>query len=417
MNGAAAPATVAADHRAEQADDVLAETALVDGGLDERSQVVWDAVRAVVRDVIAPAARRVDAGSSFPSEGVEALARAGLGGLLVPAALGGTGDSRLAWVVAVEEVAAGCGSTSLVFANQMHAAHPIVAFGTAAQQSRHVPGLVDCSRYGSVAITEPDAGSDAASLRTAAGRVDGGYRLSGTKTFITSGDRADVVVVFATVDAGRGAAGVTAFLVERETPGFAVGRTLRKLGMHGSSTAELHFDDCFVPRSARLGQEGQGFRMLVETMATSRLSAAAQGVGLARAAWVRTAAHLAARLDPHHRAGQAEQFALAGARARIAAARCLLHRAAAAVDEAARRGDAAPLAEVALAKQHCTDLAVELIPELMALLGGDGDRVDLDVERHLRDARVLPIFDGTNQIQRMLVARDNHRRLTEGRPS
>lgn len=380
--------------------------------LDVRVRAVQATVRRVVRDVIGPAAREVDAESRFPTVGVEALARAGVGGLLVPPALGGSGDSRLAWVVAVEEVAAGCGSTSLVFANQMHAAHPLVAFGTPAQQARHVPGLVDCSRYGSVAITEPDAGSDAASLRTVARRFDGGYQLSGTKTFITSGDRADVVVVFATVDHTRGAAGVTAFLVERGAPGFSVGRTLRKLGMHGSSTAELHFDDCPVPASCRLGEEGEGFRMLVETMATSRLSAAAQGVGLARAAWSATAAHLAARLDPRHRDGQEEQFALAGGRARIAAARSLLHRAAVAVDDAVARGEPAPLTEVAMAKQHCTDLAVEVIPELMALLGGDGDRVDLEVERHLRDARVLPIFDGTNQIQRMLVARDNHRRLT-----
>lgn len=397
-------------------DDVVAETGLVDGALDSRTRTVQEAVRAVVRDVIAPGARRVDAESVFPSDSVQALARSGLGGLLVPPTLGGTGDSRLAWVVAVEEVAAGCGSTSLVFANQMHAAHPLVAFGTPAQQARHVPGLVDCSRYGSVAITEPDAGSDAAALRTAARPAEGGYRLSGTKTFITSGDRADVVVVFATVDPNRGAEGVTAFLVERATPGFSVGRTLRKLGMHGSSTAELHFEDCPVPASARLGGEGEGFRMLVETLATSRLSAAAQGVGLARAAWARTVAHLAARLDPHHRAGQAEQFALAGARARIAAARSLLHRAAAAVDETAGRAGAAPLTEVAMAKQHCTDLAVELISELLELLGGDGDRVDFDVERHLRDARVLPIFDGTNQIQQLLVARHIHRRLT-GVPS
>jgi alkylation response protein AidB-like acyl-CoA dehydrogenase len=391
-----------------RADDVPAES---DGVVDERSRAVRSGVRAVVRAVVAPVARRVDAESWFPSAGVNALARAGFGGLLVPPGLGGTGDSRLTWVVAVEEVAAGCGSTSLVFANQMHAAHPLVAFGTPAQQARHVPGLVDCSRYGSVAITEPDAGSDAASLRTVARRVDGGYRLSGTKTFITSGDRADVVVVFATVDPVLGAAGVTAFLVERSTPGFTVGRTLRKLGMHGSSTAELHFDDSPVPVSARLGGEGEGFRILVETMATSRLSAAAQGIGLARAAWAGAAVRLAPRLGPHERAGQVEQFALAGARARISAARSLLHRAAAAVDEAVGRTGSAPLTEVAMAKQHCTDLAVELIPELMGLLGGDGDRADFDVERQLRDARVLPIFDGTNQIQRMLVARDNHRRL------
>ena len=406
-----------------RADDMVAEAELVDGGLDERSRAVRAVVRAVVRREIVPAARRVDAESCFPCAGVEALAQAGVGGLLVPPAMGGSGDSRVAWVVAVEEVAAACGSTSLVYANQMHVAHPLVAFGAPAQQLRYVPGLVDCSSYGSVAITEPDAGSDAASLRTTARPAEGGYRLSGTKTFITSGDRADVVIVFATVDPTRGAAGVTAFLIGRETPGFGVGRTLHKLGMHGSSTAELHFDDCPVSAEARLGAEGGGFRMLVETMLTSRLSAAAQGVGLARAAWASTARHLAAQLDPRQRSGQAEQFTLAGARARIAAARTLLHRAAAAVDAATgpvglsgSGAEAAPLLEVAMAKQHCTDLAVELIPELMALLGGDGDSMDLDVERYLRDARVLPIFDGTNQIQRLLVARSTHRRLVEVAP-
>lgn len=156
--------------------------------------------------------------------------------------------------------------------------------------------------------------------------------------------------------------------------------------------------------------------MLMETMSTSRLTAAAQGIGLARAAWSRTVEHCGPRLDPRDVAGQAEQFFLAGARARIAAARSLLHQAAIAVDEAAARGEPAPLAEVAMAKQHCTDLAVDLIPELMALLGDDGDREDLEIERHLRDARVLPIFDGTNQIQRLLVARDTHRRLAPVTP-
>ncbi|MEO3825767.1 acyl-CoA dehydrogenase family protein [Actinomadura sp. B10D3] len=394
------PAAYLAFHRAldESAADAL---------LDARELSVRAAVREVVARDVAPRAAAADRDHAFVHESYQALAEAGLAGLLFPKELSGTGDGNVAYAAAVEEIAAGCAATSLVYMTQMHAAYPIMMAGTEDLAERYIPGLLSGRAYGALAITEPDAGSDVASLRTAAVPHDGGYRLSGGKTFITTGDRADVIICFATVDRSRGRDGITAFVLDGRWPGLSRGGPLDKLGMHGSTTAELFFDQVEVPADHLLGEPGGGWRIVMNSVTKSRISAAAQGVGLARAAYARTLRALTALHGPRPPAEAAS--ALAALRGRILQGRLLLYSVARQVDAAA----APPAGQIGIMKQSCTDLGWQAAREAMRILGPYGDLAELGVERCLRDAKVTQIYDGTNEIQRLLIARDTARAVEE----
>lgn len=387
----------------------VVDEAVTDAGLGPEERSVRERVRGIVEQHVAPAAAEVDRTGAFPEAGYQALASAGLAGLLVDPQYGGSGHSTLAYAAAMEEIAAACGSTSLVYMTQMHAAFPIEAFGTPEHKRRHLPRLCSGEIYGSIAITEADGGSDVAGLRTTARPAGDGWHLSGTKTFITTGDRAGVVIVFATVDRAAGRDGITAFLVEPPLGGVTAGPPLSKLGMRGSSTAELAFD-VDVPADAVLGPIGGGFAVAMRSVVKTRISAAAQGVGLARGALAAgiAAAREAGLLDPKTIAGQAVQAELAQLRTEVAAARTLLHRTAALVDATGAGPDGGGprlTAEVAQAKLLCTDLGVSAADRVVELLGPIGDLAG-PAERCLRDAKVTQIYDGTNQIQRVLIARD-----------
>jgi alkylation response protein AidB-like acyl-CoA dehydrogenase len=396
-------------------DEAVADSDL---GVEERS--VRDRVREIVEREVAPRAAGTDRTGTFPQAGYQALASAGLAGLLVAPEYGGSGHSTVGYAAAMEEIAAACGSTSLVYMTQMHAAFPIEAFGTAEQKRRHLPRLCSGEIYGSIAITEPDGGSDVAAIRTVARPIAGGWHLSGNKTFITTGDRAGVVIVFATVDPAAGRDGITAFLVEPPLAGVAAGPPLSKLGMRGSSTVELFFD-VELPVEAVLGPLGGGFEVAMRSVVKTRISAAAQGVGLAKGALAAgiAAVREAGFLDPATLSGQAVQAELAQLRTEVAAGRTLLRRTAALVDAAVEGGGepARLTAEVAQAKLFCTDLGVSVADRVVDLLGPAGDLAAGEApgsaaERCLRDAKVTQIYDGTNQIQRVLIARDTHARLT-----
>ena len=383
----------------------LLDEAVADGLLRAAELDVRDRVRALADEMIAPHAAETDRTGVFAHDSYQALARAGFGGLLFPPRLGGTGASTLAYAVAMEEIAAACAATSLIFMTQMHAAYPILVAGTDAQAQQYVPGLCSGDLYGSLAITEPDAGSDVAALRTTARRRDGGYVIDGTKTFITTGDRADVIVCFATVDRSAGRRGVTAFLIDGAAPGLSRGRVLAKMGMHGSTTAELFFDGLVVGDSARLGAEGSGWDLLMASVVKSRISAAAQGVGIARGALARTVTRLAADGPVH----QQDTFRLAELRASLLQGRLLLYATARAADSTA----GVTTADVAMMKLACTDLAVNTALACGELLGHRGDEVSVGVERCVRDAKVTQIYDGTNEVQRLLIARDTARRTED----
>ena len=377
-----------------------------------RDRAVRDAVREVVRDSVAPQAAEVDRDSVFPEVGYRALADAGLAGLLVPERYGGTGDSLVAYVAAVEEITRGCGSTSAVYMTQMHCANPILLAGTDEQKDRCLPAICSGQAYGSLVVTEPDAGSDVAAMTMTARRDGESYVLDGSKTFITTGDRAGVMVVFASVDRSAGRDGISAFLIEGNPDGLRRSRPMRKMGIRGSSTAELSFQGCRVPVSAILGEERHGFELSMLSVVKSRMSAAAQGVGYAAAAYAGAVKWAKGRglLAASSREAQGLQFRLAAMRSRIIAARVLLYATAAAVDHS----DDGATAAVSQAKAFCTDLGVEVATEAVDLLGPDGDLVRFGVERALRDAKVGQIYDGTNEIQQMIVARDIRMRAVQG---
>lgn len=258
-------------------------------------------------------------------------------------------------------------------------------------------------------ITEPGAGSDVASMRSTLTGAEDGYRLNGSKTFITTGDRADVIICFATVDREKGRKGITAFALDGASPGLERGKPFDKMGMHGSSTAELFFDQVPVPAAHLLGPEGDGWRVVMNSVIKSRISAAAQGVGLARAAYGRTLAALT-RLHGDKIPDEAA-FALATLRGELLQGRLLLYGVAREVDRAATPN----AGQIGIMKQSCTDLGFSAAREAMRILGPYGDLAELGVERCLRDAKVTQIYDGTNEVQRLLIARDSTRRLEGNR--
>nr|WP_246298600.1 acyl-CoA dehydrogenase family protein [Nocardioides panaciterrulae] len=378
-----------------------------DAGLTDREREVRETARRVVAHEVAPRAARLDADHTFAGDSVQALARAGLMGLVFPEHLGGSGDTNVAYAVAMEEVTAGCAATSLVFMTQMHAAYPILLAGSEELARRYIPGLLDGSVYGSLGITEPNAGSDVSSLQTTARPTGEGYVLNGSKTFITTGDRAGVIVCFATVDRSLGRRGVTAFVVDGGWPGVGHGQPFDKMGMHGSSTAELFFDDVQVPADHLLGEERGGWSVVMSSVVKSRISAAAQGVGLARAAYARTLATLT-RLHGT-RLPDEQTFALAELRGRILQGRLLLHAVARQVDGSTD----IPSGQIGMMKQACTDLGFAAAVEATRILGPHGDLAVLGVERCLRDAKVTQIYDGTNEIQRLLIGREITRAMGE----
>lgn len=380
--------------------------------LDRREVEVRDRIREIVARDVAPRAAHLDRTHTFAHESYQALARSGLGGLIFPRRWGGTEDSHVAYAAVMEEITAGCPATSLVYMTQMHAAYPIWHAGSDELASELIPGLIDGSRYGSLGITEPDAGSDAAALRTRARPVrdEGGvtgYRLTGSKTFITSGDRADVIVCFATVDSALKRRGITALVVDGGSEGLTRGQPFEKMGMHGSSTAELFFEDVMVPVRNRLGDEGQGWPIVTASVVKSRISAAAQGVGIARAVYTRS-------LTALHRIHGGSlpddvAFALADLRGEILRGRLLLFAVARAVD----RDEAPSPGPIGIMKQSCTDLGWRAAVEATRLLGPFGDLADVGVERYLRDSKVTQIYDGTNEVQRLLIGRDTARAIKE----
>lgn len=366
---------------------------------------VINAVDAVIDRTIRPLAASVDGDSEFPAKAIADLAGEGLGVMLMPKSLGGAETSCSTYAEALARIASECGSTSTVYMTQMHCAHPIHVQGSREQVETWIPRLCDGSAVGAIALTEPSAGSDVGKMRTLARRDGDEYLISGEKTFISNGDRADVIVLFASVDLARGKEGVTAFLLETEgLQGFEVGSVMKKLGQKGASTVTLALQDCRLPASCRMGDEGEGYPLLLRSVVRSRISAAAQGLGFAQGAFDAVVAWASDRDLLSSRASFAQdlQFELARLRGEITAARAMLLSVCDEVDSSAEES----VAEVSLVKMHCTTLGTRVAAACVELLGPDGDLVSLGAERRLRDAKIAEIYDGTNQIQSMLVARD-----------
>src|SRR5205809_1422475 len=369
---------------------------------DEQRQV-RDLVRTVARERIAPLAAQVDETDTYPADQLRRLGEAGLMGLHIPEAYGGTGLGVLAFCLAVEEIAWACASTAVVYLVQYTGGFPIVIAGSEAQKRRYLPRLAAGEITAAFSLSEPGAGSDAASLTTTAVRRRDRYLLNGTKAWVTNGSHASVLTLFATMDQGRGRHGVTGFLVEPTFPGFALGKLERKMGVRGSPTVAIHLSDCEVPVENRLGDEGEGFRIALRVLDGSRPAVGAQAVGIAQAAPDAAVAYAKERQQFGQPIAtfQGIQFMLADMAMAVHASRLTVHHAAALVD----RGAVATM-ESSMAKCFASDAAMKVATDAVQIFGGYGYTREYPVERFMRDAKITQIYEGTNQIRRTVIARE-----------
>jgi hypothetical protein len=371
--------------------------------LSEDHLAVQDAVRAFVQAEIAPHAAAWDKAHSFPREALRGLAELGCYGVAVPAELGGAGLDYLALAVILEEIAAGDGATStIVSVNNCPVCSILMAFGNAEQQQRFLVPLARGEMLGAFCLTEPHVGSEAGGLRTTARREGDEYVLDGVKQFITSGKHGDVAIVMAVTDKAAGKKGISAFLVPTTTPGYTVARLEDKMGQHASDTAQIRFENCRIPAANRLGEEGQGLKIALSGLEGGRIGIASQAVGMARAAFE------AALRYSHERTSfgqtifnhQAVQFKLADMATQIEAARQLIHHAAA-LKDAGRPC----LKEAAMAKLFASEIAERVCSDAIQVHGGYGYVSDFPVERIYRDVRVCQIYEGTSEVQKILIGR------------
>ncbi|MAB00946.1 MAG: acyl-CoA dehydrogenase [Stappia sp.] len=375
----------------------------MDFTLGEDQRAFQDVARAFARDEMEPNAREWDEKSVFPVETLRKAAELGFGGIYVGDDVGGSGLTRLDAAVIFEELAGGCTSTAAYISIHNMAAWMIDRFGSAEQRERFLPALCTMEHFASYCLTEPGSGSDAASLRTRAERDGDHYVLNGSKAFISGGGMSDVYVVMVRTG-GDGPKGITCLVVEKDTPGLSFGAQEVKLGWKSQPTAQVNFSDCRVPVANRIGEEGQGFSIAMAGLDGGRLNIGACSLGAARACLERSIEYLKERRQFGRALAefQALQFRLADMATELEAARLLLHKAAIHVD--AKAPDATRLA--AMAKRKATDAGFEIVNEALQLHGGYGYLRDYPVERFLRDVRVHQILEGTNEIMRVIIARD-----------
>ena len=370
--------------------------------LTEHQRAFRDAAAQFARERMAPYAAAWDEEHTFPEDTLREAAGLGFAALYVREDVGGSALSRLDAAIVFEELSAACPSTAAYISIHNMVVWMIDAYGSAEQRRRFLPDLAAMNAFASYCLTEPGAGSDAASLTTKARAVDGGYRLTGTKAFISGGGRSDLYLVMARTG-GEGADGISAFLLPAETPGLSFGAQERKLGWHSQPTAQVILDDAFVPAQNRLGAEGQGFRMAMAGLDGGRVNIAACSLGPARACLEAALAHLRERRQFGRPLAdfQALQFKLADMQTDLEAARLMVHKAAWLLD----RGDATATRQCAMAKRYATDAGFEVCNQALQLFGGYGYLMDYPIERFLRDVRVHQILEGTNEIMRLIVAR------------
>jgi alkylation response protein AidB-like acyl-CoA dehydrogenase len=369
-------------------------------------RLLSETVRAFARDVVAPTAVERDEAERFDRSIFSRMGELGLTAAPFAEAVGGAGFSYLAWTTVMEEIAAADMASAITLSVHVLHQFPVVTWGTDEQRARWLPALQAGEALGAFALTEPHAGSDAAALRTRAERVGpadrpDGYRLTGTKIWISNAPEAERYLVFATLDPASGPSGITAFLVEKGTPGFRFGAHEKKMGIRSCPAAELVFEAAEVPVANRLGGEGEGYRIALSALGEGRISIAAACVGLARSALERAAAYVQQRVAFGKPLAEQQglRFMLAEMARDVAAARALTREAAAAKD----RGEA--LAEVSsLAKWTASDTAMRVTTDAVQLFGGSGYSRETGIERLMRDAKGAQIYEGTNQIHRVIVS-------------
>jgi alkylation response protein AidB-like acyl-CoA dehydrogenase len=371
--------------------------------LTDDQRMIRDLARKIARERIAPHAAHYDETETYPEESMRAIVDSGLFGIWVPEEYGGSAMGCLALSLVSEEIAAACASTATQYLDQPLGGLPILLAGSEEQKKKYLPRLASGELLSAYSLSEPGAGSDAAGLRTTAVRKGDHYVLNGSKQWCTNGDHADVITVFATVDASKRAKGITAFLVEKGMPGFTVGKKEKKLGIRASPTVALHFTDCAVPVEQRLGAEGEGFKLAMRTLDITRPATGAMAVGIARAALDAAVGYARERQQFGQPIAtfQGIQFMLADMAMAVHGARLMVHHCARQVDA----GIADNTFEASMAKCFAADAAMKVTVDAVQVFGGYGYTREYPVERYMRDAKIMQIYEGTNQIQRVIIAK------------
>ena len=374
----------------------------MDFDLSEEQRAFRDTAREFAANEMAPFAATWDEDKVFPEEALRKAAALGFAGIYVGADVGGSGLSRLDAAIIFEELATGCTSTAAYISIHNMACWMIDRFGDAAQRRRFLPRLMSMEHFASYCLTEPDAGSDAASLKTRAVRDGDSYLLNGSKAFISGGGRSDVYVVMCRTG-GKGPDGISALVVPKDTPGLSYGKQEKKLGWNSQPTAMVTFDNASVPAVNRLGEEGDGFKIAMMGLDGGRLNIAACSIGGARACLEASRDHMQVRTQFGRKLAefQALRFKLADMATDLEAARLMVHRAAQLLDS----GDADATLHCAMAKRFATDVGFAVCNDALQLHGGYGYIRDYPIERILRDVRVHQILEGTNEIMRLIIAR------------
>lgn len=365
--------------------------------------MVRDMARRFASEALVPNAAEWDRNRTFPREAVRQMGELGLMGMLVPQEYDGPGMDHVSMAVALEEIAAGDGATSTIMSVQNSVVcMPLLKFGTEAQKDTWLRPLARGEKLGAFCLTEPHAGSDAAALRSRATRTADGWRLDGVKQFITNGANADVAIVFAVTDPAAGKRGISAFVVPTNTPGYRVARVEAKLGQRASDTAQIALEACEIPADHLLGEEGAGYRIALSNLEGGRIGIAAQAVGMARAALAAAAKYANEReafgqpISGH----QAVSFRLADMATRVEVARQMVLHAA-----ALRDAGQPCLREASMAKLFASEMAEQVCSDAIQIHGGYGYVEDFPVERIYRDVRVCQIYEGTSDVQRLVIAR------------
>ncbi|HHY61229.1 MAG TPA: acyl-CoA dehydrogenase [Clostridia bacterium] len=371
--------------------------------LTEEQKMMRDMVRKLAQNEIAPRAAEIDRTGEFPWENIKKMAELGLMGVPIPQEYGGAGCDFLSYIITIEEISRACASTGVILAVHTSVGTlPILYFGTEEQKRKYIPKLAAGEYIGAFALTEPNAGSDASNIATTA-RLEGDhYIVNGTKIFITNGGVADVYVTFVRTGQEKGYKGVSCLLIEKDTPGFSIGKKEEKMGLHGSQTTELIFENARVPKENLLGKEGEGFKVAMALLDGGRIGIGAQALGIAQAAFDVAKEYAKQRVQFGQPIAefQAIQFMLADMATKIDCARLLVYRAARLKDMGLPHSK-----EASMAKMYATDTAMEVTTNAVQILGGYGYCKEYPVERYMRDAKITQIYEGTNQIQRRVIAK------------
>ena len=372
--------------------------------LSNEHKMLQKMYREFAENEVKPLAAEIDEEERFPTETVEKLGRYGFMGIPFDSKYGGAGGDALAYALAIEELAKYCGTTSvIVIAHTSLCCNPIYQWGSEEQKMKYLPDLLSGRKLGAFGLTEPNAGSDAAAQQTTAKLVGDHYVLNGTKCFITNASEASVFVVFAVTDKSKKAKGISAFIVEKDFPGFSVGKHEKKMGIRGSATCDLIFEDCIVPKENLLGKENMASKYAMQNFDAARVGVAAQGLGIAEGALDEAVKYTKERMQFGKRLSQFQntQFQIADMKARVDAAQLLVYRAAAAKDAK----DEKLGLYASIAKLYAGETASDVTRRVVQLFGGYGYIREYPVERMMRDAKITEIYEGTNEVQRMVISK------------